>query len=234
VKEDAVELSDVQKTLLQQYDIRVQDHMGRYVIAQVESVISGKGHWRKRAHRCADGARDRPGEVRGGDAGVMIIKSHAYARAGLVGNPSDGYFGKTISFVIRNFKATVTLWESPHFEIIPSHGDLARFDSVANFLRDTKLHGYYGGLAADEAIVKKFHEHCAKNNVTLHERNFTLSFESDIPRLVGLAGSSAIITATLRALMKFYEVEIPKELMPGLILSAEKEELGIRRGCRIA
>ena len=47
----------------------------------------------------------------------MIITTHAFARAGLVGNPSDGYFGKTISFVIRNFKATVRLWESPHFEI---------------------------------------------------------------------------------------------------------------------
>jgi hypothetical protein len=54
----------------------------------------------------------------------MIIKTHAFARAGLVGNPSDGYFGKTISFVIRNFKATVQLWESPRFEIIPTHGDL--------------------------------------------------------------------------------------------------------------
>ena len=64
----------------------------------------------------------------------MIITSHAYARAGLVGNPSDGYFGKTIAFIVRNFKATVRLWESPHFEIVPSHGDFARFDSVSAFL----------------------------------------------------------------------------------------------------
>jgi glucuronokinase len=160
----------------------------------------------------------------------MIITTHAYARAGLVGNPSDGYFGKTISFVIRNFKATVKLWESPHFEIVPSHGDLARFDTVSSFLRDVKLHGYYGGLRLMKAIVKKFHDYCAKNDITLHERNFTLSFETDIPRLVGLAGSSAIITATLRALMKFYEVDIPMHLMPSLILSAEKEELGIQAG----
>jgi len=40
----------------------------------------------------------------------MIITTHAYARAGLVGNPSDGYFGKTIAFSIRNIKATVHLW----------------------------------------------------------------------------------------------------------------------------
>ena len=30
----------------------------------------------------------------------MIIQTRAYARAGLIGNPSDGYFGKTISFIL--------------------------------------------------------------------------------------------------------------------------------------
>ena len=78
----------------------------------------------------------------------MIITAHAHARAGLVGNPSDGYFGKTISFIIRNYKATVHLWESPHFEIVPTHGDLARFDSVNAFLRDQRLHGYDGDTGA--------------------------------------------------------------------------------------
>lgn len=126
----------------------------------------------------------------------MIITTHAYARAGLVGNPSDGYFGKTIAFVIRNFRATVRLWESPHFEIVPTHGDFARFDNVRGFLRDVRLNGYYGGLRLQKAAVKKFLEHCQVNDIELHDRNFTLSFESDIPRLVGMAGSSAIITAT--------------------------------------
>jgi glucuronokinase len=160
----------------------------------------------------------------------MIIETHAFARAGLVGNPSDGYFGKTISFVIRNYRATVRLWETPHFEIVPTFGDFARFGNVREFLRDVKLNGYYGGLRLQKAAVKKFHEWCAKNDVALHDRNFTLSFESNIPRLVGMAGSSAIITATLRALMQFYDVQVPRHLMPGLILSVEKEELNIQAG----
>src|SRR5262245_8909776 len=160
----------------------------------------------------------------------MIITTHAYARAGMVGNPSDGYFGKTISFIIRNFKATVKLWETPHFEIVPTHGDFAHFDTVESFIRDVRLHGYYGGMRLQKAAVKKFHEYCAKNDIHLHEDNFTLSFETDIPRLVGLSGSSAIITATIRALMQFYKVEIPRHLMPALILSVEKEELGIQAG----
>lgn len=160
----------------------------------------------------------------------MIITAHSHARAGLVGNPSDGYFGKTISFIIRNFSATVRLWESPHFEIVPTHGDLARFDNILAFLRDQKLHGYYGGLRLVKAAVKKFHEYARQNGADLHDRNFTISYETDIPRLVGLSGSSAIITATLRALMQFYHVQIPQYFLPSMILSVEKEELGINAG----
>jgi len=160
----------------------------------------------------------------------MIITSHAHARAGLVGNPSDGYFGKTISFMIRNFRATVRLWESPHFEILPTHGDLGRFESVGEFLRDVKLHGYYGGQRLIKAAIKRLHDYCRKNEIELHDRSFTISYESDIPRLVGLAGSSAIVTATMRALMKFYEIDIPKHLLPSVILSVEKDELGISAG----
>jgi glucuronokinase len=47
---------------------------------------------------------------------------------------------------------------------------------------------------------------------------------------VGLAGSSAIITATIKALMAFYEVEVEKAELPSLILSVETEELGINAG----
>lgn len=160
----------------------------------------------------------------------MIITATAHARAGLVGNPSDGYYGKTISFIIRNFDATVRLWESPYFEIVPTHGDLARFGSIGEFLRDQKLHGYYGGLRLIKAAVKRFHEYFRKDGIVLDDRSFTISYETDIPRLVGLSGSSAIITATLRALMHFYDVTIPKHLMPSLILSVERDELGISAG----
>lgn len=160
----------------------------------------------------------------------MIITTHAHARAALVGNPSDGYFGKTIAFIIRNFTATVNLWESPHFEIVPSQGDLARFQSVRDFLHDQKLHGYYGGMRLIKASVKRFHDYFRKEGVELHDRSFTVSYSSDIPRLVGLAGSSAIITAAMRALMQFYQVQIPKHLLPSVVLSVEKDELGINAG----
>jgi glucuronokinase len=160
----------------------------------------------------------------------MIYTASAFARAGLVGNPSDGYFGKTLSFVVRNFKAMVRLWESPNFEIVPTHGDLCKFDTVDSFLRDTRLHGYYGGLRLIKAAVKRFHDYCHQNQRELNRRNFTVEFETNIPRLVGLSGSSAIVVATLRALTKFYEVEIPSNLLPTLALSVEKDELGLAAG----
>ena len=160
----------------------------------------------------------------------MIITAHAFARAGLVGNPSDGYFGKTISFIIRNFRATVTLWESPHFEIVPTHGDLAHFASVREFLRDQKLHGYYGGMRLIKAAIKRFHDYCHRAGHELPDRSYTVSFQTDIPRLVGLSGSSAIVMAMLRALMKFHDVAIPLHELPGLALSVEKEELQISAG----
>jgi len=49
---------------------------------------------------------------------MQIIRRRAYARAGLLGNPSDGYFGKTISVIVRNFAAEVVLYEWDQVEIV--------------------------------------------------------------------------------------------------------------------
>ena len=57
-----------------------------------------------------------------------------------------------------------------------------------------------------------------------------LSFETTVPRLVGMSGSSAIVIATLRALEAFYGATIPKEQMPTVALEAETKELNIAAG----
>ena len=41
---------------------------------------------------------------------------------------------------------------------------------------------------------------------------------------------SAIIVATLRALMEYYDVQIPRHVQPSLVLSVEADELGISAG----
>ena len=48
-----------------------------------------------------------------------MIETYGYARAGFLGNPSDGYFGKTLSFAMSNFRARVLLYPSGRLEIKP-------------------------------------------------------------------------------------------------------------------
>lgn len=161
---------------------------------------------------------------------MRLFKTKAYARAGLIGNPSDGYHGQTISIIVKNFAAQVVIYEWPHLEIMPTRQDQCRFDSLGEMLHDVRLNGYYGGMRLIKASIKRFAEYCEAHNIALPPVNFSLRYDSNIPRQVGLAGSSAIVTATMRALCQFYEVTIPREILPGIILSVEREDLGIGAG----
>ena len=161
---------------------------------------------------------------------MKIIRKKAFARAGLLGNPSDGYNGKTISFIIRNFHAEIVLYEWDTLEIIPSEPDKGKFRSIDDLVGDVRLHGYYGGMRLIKATIKRFVEYCNDRNIELHTQNFSIRYSSTIPRQVGLAGSSSIIAATLRCLMEFYNVKIPDEAQPSFVLSVEQEELGISGG----
>lgn len=160
----------------------------------------------------------------------MIIESRAFARAGLLGNPSDGYFGKTISIIVRNFAASVSIYESPELVIEECEEDTNKYRNVHHLVDSVKLSGYYGGSRLIKAAIKKFVEYCEKTDINLPRKNFTVRFRTSIPRQIGMAGSSAIVTATMRGLMKFYDVSIPEVILPGIILSAETDELGINAG----
>jgi glucuronokinase len=160
----------------------------------------------------------------------MIIDSRAYARAGLLGNPSDGYFGKTLSISIKNFGAHILLFQSPELVIEPQEADANSFRNIYH-LRDTvALIGYNGGIPIIKAAIKKFCDYCLLNHIRLANKNFTIRYRSTIPRQVGMAGSSAIIVATLKALMQFYQVEIPLHILPNIALEAETLEMGINAG----
>ncbi|MFN6109022.1 MAG: mevalonate kinase [Planctomycetota bacterium] len=181
------------------------------------------------------------------------ITARAFGRVGLLGNPSDGYGGKTISLIVPNFAAEVTLRPSEKLEIAVADEPLAEARSLEDVRRLVRAHGYYGGERLVLAAIKRFLDYCEtaglKRGQTLSGEAppkgrtpfqtekldltpFSVRFEvrSSIPRLVGLAGSSAIVTATVRALAKYHSVEIPPHLLASLVLSAEKDELGIPAG----
>lgn len=161
---------------------------------------------------------------------MQTIRKRAYARAGLLGNPSDGYNGKTISIIVRNFWAEVVIYEWDSLEIVLAENDRARFRSIHDLAKDVQLHGYYGGIRLIKATIKRFVDYCQARGLPLHDRNFSVRYISSIPQQVGMAGSSGIITATMRALMEFYQVEIPLVVQPSFVLSVETEELGIAAG----
>ena len=160
----------------------------------------------------------------------MIIRCKAFPRAGLVGNPSDGYFGRTIAFTFDNFFAEVVIFPSKELELLPGPRDRTVFRSLDMLTDSVERYGYYGGLRLIQATLKRFSGMVRERGGELGKKNFSLRYFTNIPPHVGMAGSSAIITACLRALMKFYNVEIPCAQLANLILSVETDELGISAG----
>ena len=161
---------------------------------------------------------------------MQLIRARSFARAGFLGNPSDGYYGKTISFSFTAFCVELRLTESSRLRFVPGEVDDASFESPKQLLRDLRLYGYYGGIRMLKAVSKLFFEWCEEHGVSVPDANFTAEYKINIPRLVGLSGSSAICSAMLKALMEFYGVDIPIEDQPTLIMCAERDELGIACG----
>jgi len=160
----------------------------------------------------------------------LLIETRAYARAGLFGNPSDGFYGKTIAISVRNFGASVTLYQSPELNIEAQPQDTNVFRSLHHLRDAVSTLGYHGGVPLLKAAIKKFAEYCEQEQIRLPNQNFSIRYNTSIPRQVGLSGSSAIIVATFRALMQFYNVEIPLPILPNLVLATETDELGITAG----
>ncbi len=159
---------------------------------------------------------------------MSTIEATAFARAGLLGNPSDGYHGKTISFTFADFGATVRISPSPQILVVPGPEDGIEFACLDDFVRHTDRCGYHGGLRLIKAAIMQFARFGKSQNWRL-DRPFRLTYRSNIPRQVGLAGSSAIVVATLQALCRWHDVQIPPHLMATLAWRAE-HEIGITAG----
>lgn len=163
------------------------------------------------------------------------IHVKAYARVGLMGNPSDGFYGKTMSLLISNFWAEVTLLPQPTTEITIMSNPVAdprRFSTIASLAAICQEDGYDNGDRLLLACCKVFYTYCRDHDIELNtQQGFKVMFDTNIPRQVGLAGSSAIITAFWKALIQFYNVtSIPLEEQASLVLSVEQNELGIAAG----
>uniref|UniRef100_A0A8D3B346 Glucuronokinase with putative uridyl pyrophosphorylase n=1 Tax=Scophthalmus maximus TaxID=52904 RepID=A0A8D3B346_SCOMX len=145
-------------------------------------------------------------------------------RVGLMGNPSDGFNGKTIAMTISNFWAEVTLVES---QTLVTHTRTRLFRSLQDLFCISRKEGYLGGLRLLQATCKKFYQFCSKQGIALTKQNFTLKYDTNIPRQVALK-LTVTVPLTLRSLLTLQD--LPKPVRANFILNVETDELFITAG----
>jgi len=91
------------------------------------------------------------------------VVAKAHPRAALIGNPSDGYHGKTIAFVFDNFSAEVIIRPSDQMRIIE---DSTSFDDVGHLLEHIETHGFYGAKRLILAGLKTFYRYGSSAIIT--------------------------------------------------------------------
>jgi glucuronokinase len=160
------------------------------------------------------------------------VTGRAFARAGLLGNPSDAYGGKAIAVSIFERRASVHLEPAEDFAIANTPaGDALRCADLAEALTIFARDGCSGPSSLLRAALKRFAEHALCDLAPDDPRGrFHMRLESDIPFQVGLAGSSAIVIAALRALAQWFGIELDAFDQAELALAAEVEDLGIAAG----
>ncbi len=134
---------------------------------------------------------------------MASISSHAHARVGLLGNPSDLYGGKGLGFAVAELRATVTL-----------------ADAAAIALPNELLTAGWTQLQPRLAAA----------GIDAQARPFVATCASDIPFQAGLSGSSALLVAALRAWSRWYGLPLGPSQIAELAWRAENETLGIRAG----
>lgn len=122
-----------------------------------------------------------------------MIHSSAPGRAGIVGNPTDGYGGTVISCSLTE-RATVSLTPSESMLL-----EVCGCREVIRSQEDLRLTGAFTDVA--KAVLLNFD--CA-----VPSRPFHLQATTTVPMRAGLAGSTAMIAAILGAVLRLLEIDM--------------------------
>ena len=114
---------------------------------------------------------------------MIIAKAHG--RAGIIGNPTDGYGGAMIACSIPHY-ARVILSPAEKLELVSGEERV-----FINWENDLQLQGDSFDLA--RAVLKYFKAEDLKARIEI---------QTDIPRQSGLAGSTALLSALMGAILK--------------------------------
>ena len=106
------------------------------------------------------------------------------ARVGMIGNPSDGYNGKTVSFTISNFHAEVIIRASESGTTGVRFHETSFYANLESLSSLGETEGYSGGLSLLKATTKKFFDLSQHSDLSegsklrLSGRNFDMFFSS--------------------------------------------------------
>jgi len=161
------------------------------------------------------------------------VAAHAHARAGLLGNPSDGYGGKAIGLCMADLSAQAFVEPAEGLRVLGDGNAVAVFSGFEDLGQDFARGGLEHGLGLLKAALHRFGQAHAEQ--LREDRNdprlqFSIRFETDVPHQAGLAGSSAIVIAALRALASWFGFSLAPAQLAKLALEAETEDLGIAAG----
>lgn len=122
-----------------------------------------------------------------------MIRASAPGRAGIIGNPTDGYGGTVVSTSLEQ-RASARMVPADD-TVVTVCGESARIVSPD----DLRLSGGYTDVA--KAVLATF-------DTALKGRSFHLEAETEIPMRAGLAGSTAMLVAILGAVLRWMELPL--------------------------
>jgi galactokinase/mevalonate kinase-like predicted kinase len=144
-----------------------------------------------------------------------MIRASAPGRAGIVGNPTDGYGGTVIS---------CSLGERAVVELTPAEETLLEIGGQRTPVRsraDLLLDGGHTDIA--KAVLTLF------DNAALEQR-FHLSATTTVPMRAGLAGSTAMLVAILGALLRLLDLTLNRYEVAETARKIEFEIMGVTCG----
>jgi galactokinase/mevalonate kinase-like predicted kinase len=144
-----------------------------------------------------------------------MIRASAPGRAGIVGNPTDGYGGTVIS---------CSLGERAVVELTPAEETLLEIGGQRTPVRsraDLLLDGGHTDIA--KAVLTLF------DNAALEER-FHLTATTTVPMRAGLAGSTAMLVAILGAVLRLLDLTLNRYEVAETARKIEFEIMGVTCG----
>lgn len=160
--------------------------------------------------------------------GDEMVTRTVPARVGLVGNPSDGYGGAVLATVVPDLAATVTA--TPTQEVVfRGGGATERWPSIGHWTAHAAAAGHGEAQRIIGASLWTLVEHLGRGE-DRPRSGVAIDWRTDVPRSVGLAGSSALAVGVIDAAARRWGVELDRRVVAALALRAERDVLGIAAG----